>query len=118
MDCPTCYVNGTPEVVAVSNTNLTVAVSLGDDSVKWVDLPFVRADSTGGLGLIFVLEDIAEGESYEVADVNELHVFIGNISQPPSSYSIAGDGTYVTLNEALPVGYNLRVKALVRVVEV
>jgi hypothetical protein len=115
MTCP-CYVNSTPEHVAVTVNNNTYNVSLGDNAVKWKDLLFTRAMSSSGAGIIFTMRELVDAAyvDYQIVDHSEQMVFIDNVAQTTNVFTVSVDGTEIQLLTALEDDAVLRVHALVK----
>lgn len=106
MDCPTCYVNSTPEHVPVTITNNTIAVNIDTTRVMWVVDTFTLAQSAGGLGLTCFLSKAAVHGS-------EVQVFLDNVHQEPSvAYSVGSGLDRVTLAVAMAADQKLVVRYL------
>lgn len=103
-----CYCNSTPETVPVTINNTTVNVALDDDTLDWLDETFepTDADDSPTTTKQFTLVDGT------IVDPDQVLVFIDNVPQPGTAYSINEARTVVTLDENLEAGQTLRVHYL------
>ena len=112
MTCPICYASSTPEPVPVNVNVYTGDMILGDRTVLWKDFELALADSVGSAGLVFYLE--SGGTSYQLVHLEGLQVFVDNVPQALSTFTVDAAGAYITLSAPISSDQSVRIHALVR----